>query len=285
MLEQGERGKWHGPALYSRILRESILELSRGGNLEELTAGAAADFMNQARDPGLQVSPGQQPYTLASDFVAILKTSLWRISATLAGPLDPGPSIVLCPGVDWKVSAFSAQDGRLHAWRPVEQFDADILSREMHSWYCFGDLAATGQPMTIHFVEIGRRSGDHQVTPWCRAFRHPLITHRYAFQKKDGSRIGRNWKSMWYADSQKNDPETWCNLMERDGVELLRDVPVRSVSPEQGREFKRQVLMVAAQMEQARMMNPLSLPMSRPACDFPAPCLFQHQCFRSHRGR
>ena len=281
LMDKGEVGQWHAPALYSRILRETILELSRGGNLEQLSLGAAADFMNQAREPGLMVSPGQQPYSLAADFCAILKTSLWRISASLAGPLDPGPLIVLAPGLEWKVNAFSGQDGRLHTWRTVEHFDADVLSRELHSWYCFGDLAATGQPMTIHFVEIGRRSGNHQVTPWCRTFSHPVMPKRFAFQKKDGTHIGRGWKAVWYADSSRNDPETWCSLMERDGVDLLKNAPVRPVSAEQGREFKRQVLMEAARMQMVRSTDWRALPMTRGACDLPAPCLFQHRCYSS----
>jgi hypothetical protein len=269
--------RWRPKSLFLNILRKAVLKLSTGADWVEITKEAVTLFLEAAANPGLDMQG--QPYVLARDFTSILQTVLARIHACSVPLLRPGPVITLSDRVAWACRAFQDESGMLHGWASVDSLNGNTLSRELHGWYIFGDCAAAGVPMVLHVIELGRQSGSHQNTPWCRAYRHPAIAQRVAFQKQDGTRLGANWKPAWYQDSSRNDPETWNALMDRDGVQAMKNVNVRQVSVEHAKQFREQVLIEAARMEALAGTDWKAEPMRRTSCDSP-PCCWQDHCYQ-----
>jgi hypothetical protein len=219
------------------------------------------------------------PWTLAGDFCAMLQTVIEALSRQTLLTVKAGPTVTVA-GIPWRLAAFVDETGELHRWQTVNILDADALARELHSWYCFGDIAAAGVPMTLHIVEIGRQRVGHQVSPWCRAFKHPAIANHFRFQSKTGKRLEGGWKPIWFADGADNDPVIWVDLMEQDQLRLIHHIQAQQ--PDQGHieAFRVQFAQEAESMAACQVQDPMSLPMSRPACDAPgAPCPWQTCCF------
>lgn len=238
---------------------------------------AVNEFMEQAAKPGLDVSVN--PFGLASDFASILKTVITAIHAGVAPGLKPGPSVVLSPEVTWSSRVLADAAGLLHSWLAVDSWNDNTRLRELHSWHVLGEVAVTGRPMRLHVIEIGRQSGEHQISQWCRIYRHPLLVGRFAFQRKGGKSLGPNWKPLFFQESRKNDPETWVAMMDRDGVKLVHDVPVRTVSTDQRKKVCGEILIEAARMENIQSTDWQDEPMRRTSCDVP-PCRWQYVCYR-----
>lgn len=275
--QSGEPRRWRPKSLFLSQLRRGVMRLSRGDTLESVSLEACASLMEKAAVPGLDVT-GIEPYTLARDLCACLRTVLARVHTCKAQSLSASPTILLSNGHKWAVRAPSDDSGMLHSWIAVEKLNGNVLSRELHSWSVFGDMAATGRPMLLHVVEIGRQKDSHQHTPWCKAYAHPHVLGRFAFQKQDGSQLGAGWKPLWYQDSLRNNPKTWLALMERDQVNAIKDVPVKAVTPRHAREFKAQVLREADRMQETLNRSWEEEPMRRGACDMPL-CAWQHKCY------
>jgi len=238
---------------------------------------ASIQFMERAAKPGLDVSV--DPYELACDFAAMLKTVITRIYAGVTPGLKAGPTIILSPSVKWSCRALADQTGALHSWIAVDSLNDNVLAREFHSWGVLGEIATTGMPLTLHVIEIGRQSGSHQVSPWCRAYRHPVLIGRFAFQAKDGKALGPNWKPVYFQDSRKNDPQEWVEMMVRDGVNLCHEVPVRAIAPAQAKRICEDICIEAARMEALQSTRWQDEPMRRTSCDVP-PCMWQGTCYR-----
>jgi hypothetical protein len=272
----GAPRRWRAKALFERELRRAVVELSNGGDKTAITKEAGAAFLEACSRPGLDTL--HDPYTLGRDYASMLATSIEAISRLTLLAIRPGPAIQLSDCLTWQCAAFRDESGALHRWVALERLDGDALTAEMHSWAVFGDCAAAGAPMTLHVVEIGRQSKGHQHCAWARAFKHPAIAGRFAFQARDGGALKGDWKPSWYQDSGKHDPVTWVDLMERDQVRALRHVDVRDPAPEHCRNFVKQA------EREARRMSKLpesfgDIPMFRPACDKPFACVYQTQCF------
>jgi len=278
--QQNEVRRWKPKGLFLLVLREAILKLGEGAELGKVTQEAVTQFLEAAAKPGLDMQG--EPYVLAKDFTSILEVVLARTHACSVPLLKPIPSIILSDRHKWSCRALRDCSGELHSWVAVDYLNGNTLARELHGWYVFGDCAATGMPMVLHVIEIGRQSGSHQHTAWCRAYAHPAVTHRFAFQTKEGKSLGPNWKPVWYQDSRRNNPESWLRLMDRDGVMAMKDVPVRQPSVEQARQFRDQVLIEADRMEALIGTDWRQEPMRRPSCDSP-PCSWQGMCFTSER--
>ena len=133
-----------------------------------------------------------------------------------------------------------------------------------------GDMAAAQVPMTLHMIAIGRRYGSHQVSPWCRIFRHPHMPTTFRFQKEDGSPLSEGWKTTWFADSTRSSAVEWVNQMEKDQVRLIHHIDVKEPAAEHIKAFRPPAI---------TPVDPFSIMMERPACDVPYPCAFQPVCF------
>ena len=267
--------RWKPRSLFLRTLRRAILRLSGGSDLENVVPIAVSEFLESAANPGLDV---ERPFEIAGDFAAILKTVLARVHACKVPSLTVGPTILLSNALKWSCGSALAKDG-LHSWVTVDYLNDESLARLLHSWYVFGDCAATGQPMTLHVIEVGRGGSDgRQHTAWCRAFRHPAIAHRFAFQGRDGKHLNGDWKPVWFADSRQNDPKVWIELMRRDRVNLLHDVAVKQVSVEHARQFREQMAIEADRMAAIEGKDWRGEPMRRTSCDSPL-CVWQSRCY------
>lgn len=268
--------RWRPRELFEAHLRRGILELAKGADLQKITTDLQASFLEFCARPGLAVEAN--PFVLARDFTAMLGNVLEAISRHPLVSVESGPKIILSADLEWQCKAFADADGVLHRWTSCERLDADTLAREFHSWNVWGDMCAAQVPMKLHVVEIGRRSGNHQSTPWCRIYKHPEVIGRFAFQRKDGSPLEGAWKPAWFQDSDKNQHQTWVDLMERDGVRLIRHLDVKGPNADQVREFVRQVSIEAGRIRSVEGKPWQELPMYRPACDLPI-CQWQDHCF------
>jgi len=270
--------RWRPKTLFLRVIRKAILGISNKQVISAASDTAVSEFLEAAANPGLEVP--EAPFTIARDFASMLRTVLARIHACSLPPLKAGPVIILTPGLKWATASLIAEStGTLHSWITVDYLTDDSLARLLHSWYVFGDCAATALPMILHVIEIGRMSGGHQHSPWCRCFRHPAIAHRFAFQQKGGKPLKGDWKPVWFQDSIRNDPKTWIEIMDRDGVRALKDVPVRTVSADHAQQFRDQMVIEAAAMTALEGKDWRDVPMRRTSCDMP-PCTWQRECYQ-----
>ena len=271
--ESGHVRRWNPKALYVSRLRSAILSLSSGITLEKATAEAVARTMELAANPGLDTD--KDPFTTARSLCSMIKTSLARIHACRIPSLARVPHILLSDTVSWSCNALS--DGKsLHCWTAVERLSDAALTRELHSWKVVGDCAVTGLPMQLHVVEIGRQGASGKFnSPWCRTFAHPIVIHRWAFQQKNGKPLQGKWKPIYFEDG-RNDPQTWIELMDRDGVRILKDVAVKSISPDQADKVKRDILIEASRI--AALTRLEDEPLRRTSCDLPV-CGWKSICY------
>jgi hypothetical protein len=268
--------RWRPRELAEIHLRKGVLALSQGAAVAKVTADLQASFLEVCANPGLDVEC--QPFTLARDWTAILGNVLEAVSRGTLPKLKAGPNIILSTSVSWECKSFQDEAGLLHRWVMVDKLDDDSLTRELHSWHVDGDRCAAQVPMTLHVVEVGRLSGNHQSSPWCRIYKHPQVIGRMAFQQQNGSPLEGNWKVGWFQDGDKNKASTWVDLMERDKVKLIHEIKVKGPTVEQVAEFTRQVAIEAQRMVESDATHWKDLPMFRPACDLP-PCPYRPRCF------
>ncbi len=257
------------------MLRAAIFSLSNGADKTAVTKEFTTQLLEHAANPGIETP--HDPYTLARDLTSILATVIESVSRGSMMVLRRGPSIVIDPGTTWQCAAFQDDSGVLHRWATVDRLDSDALARELHSWHVFGDCAAAQVPMKLHLIEIGSQRNGRQHTAWCKAYAHPHVMGRFAFQQKDGKPLQGNWKPVWFQDSDRNSPATWVDLMARDGVSLIRTVDVRQPSAKQCAEFRRQV--VSEGLRAGELPRWEDIPLFRPACDAYGVCPHQSRCF------
>ena len=193
--------------------------------------------------------------------------------------LKAGPSILLGRDFTWRCRAFQDETGTLHRFATVDHMDRDAISRELHGWNVFGDVACADVPLVLHVFEIGRRSNGRQHSPWCKAYRHPAIPNRIAFSQKDGSRLQGDWKAVWYQDVDKRFREDWLAMMERDGINLIHSIEVQQVSNAVREDTIRQIRMEAVDMVTYMDVSWQTIPLSRGHCDVPFVCQHQSICY------
>jgi hypothetical protein len=260
--------------LFDRLLREAVFAISNGADPRETAEEACTVFLETAARPGLDILT--DPYTLAQDFCAILRTSLESIGrenllvVKRTGKITHGEH-------QWAVEAFRDESGVLHRWTSVDKWDQDAQYRELHSWHVAGDCMATGQGMWLHVVEIGRQNRGHQVSSWCRCFKHPAIANHFRFRKIDGGPLESSWKPVWYQDSAENNPKTWVDLLEQDRVQMVHHLQIRDPHPEHVEQFQRDLPKFAARIA-AMEKDWTQIPIERPICDLPL-CPWQNVCY------
>ena len=260
--------------LFDRLLREAVFAISDGAKAHDVAESACTTFLETAARPGLDII--SSPYILSQDFCAILRTVLEAVSREVLLVLKRAGTIQIGEH-KWEVNAFRDDSGMLHRWTSVDAWSEDAQYRELHSWFVAGDCMATGQGMWLHVVEIGRHSKGHQLTPWCRCFKHPAIARHFRFRHVDGGPLQGGWKAIYYQDSDEQDPKNWVDLMEKDKVEALHHLQIRDPHPEHVKEFRADLPKLAARIG-ALEKDWTQIPRERPACDIP-PCPFQPACY------
>lgn len=260
--------------LFDRLLREAVFAISNGANPHDVAEAACTLFLETAARPGLDIL--SDPYTISQDFCAMLRTVLESVSREVLLTVKRGGLIKI--GDDqWQLQAFRDDSGVLHRWTSVDSWSEDAQYREMHSWHVFADCAAAGQGMWLHVVEIGRQSRGHQNSPWCRCFKHPAIAKHFRFRHTDGSPLEGGWKSVFYQDSTDNDPKTWVDLMQRDGVNLIHHIQIRDPDPGYVKGFRADVPLYAKEISEIPA-DWQSVRMRRTSCDVPV-CPWQNACY------
>lgn len=178
--------RWRPKLLLESVLRPAILAISNGADVMITSKEAVTQLMEKCAREGLDTL--KDPYTLARDFGAIIETVLESLSRITLLSIKPGGIVQLGETEHcWRLSSFVDESGLLHRWALVDKLDDDSKYRELQSWFCFGDCAAANVGMTLHLIEIGRQSRGHQVTDWCRSYKHPAIHNHYRFRKTDGT--------------------------------------------------------------------------------------------------
>lgn len=276
MLSVWKPSRWRAKLLFDATLRKGIVQLAKGGKVAQVAADARSQFLLIAADPGLDMIG--DPYKESKDWCALLEVMLrWMALQPLPKLMDVAP--IKLNGFTWKVSAWGDENGMLHRWITVDAWNADALSRELHSWRTIGDMVATKLPMTLHVLELGQhRSGKH-TGAWSRAFYHPgLASLRWRFIKPENT----TWKPIYFADQRILCAEDWVAAAGLEGAlgKLSHDVPVAVPQPAQVEDTLRQMGQEAASMK-ALAGDWSAQPMSRPACDLYVPCVYQPVCYSS----
>jgi hypothetical protein len=106
------------------------------------------------------------------------------------------------------------------------------------------------------------------------------VAGHFRFQRTRGALKG-DWKPVWYSDSSSQDPEKWVNLMESDKLTLIHEIECRALDEGARESFRWQVAAEATRL--ASLGEWREIPMSRPACDFPYVCPWQHLCYGSQK--
>lgn len=276
MLSAWKPSRWRAKLLADACLRKGIVQLARGAKGTKVAADARAQFLLKAADPGLDMIG--DPYREAKNWCALLEVVLrWMALQPLPQLKDVPP--VKMDGFTWQVSAWGDDTGMLHRWITVDSWDADALSRELHSWRTIGDICATGLPMTLHVIELGQRRAGHHSAAWSRAFCNPgLASVRWKFIKPEDTK----WKPVYFVDQRKMDAEEWVAAAEQERAltKLSHDVPVALPQPEQVADILRQMGLEATAMR-TLVGDYSAQPMSRPACDLYVPCAYQQVCYSS----
>ena len=274
--------RWHPKSLFDKVLRGAILALSNGVDKAKVTLGAVTEFQRIAADPGLDLLT--DPWTLAGDYCAMLRTIVEKVSRGTLLRLHAGHIVPLVNGSDgpvndlnWQVTAFSDDSGTLHRWSTVESIDSDTVARELHSWGVFGDISVSDAPLTLHLVEIGTTRNGHRHSPWCRIYKHPAIPGRYKFRSVQGRKLAGGWEPKWLAAMRDFDISLWVDLMDQDGLQLVQHFQVKQPPVEAVERWKTQLAAQASQMNPNT--DPFSILGRRGSCDWPTICPWQHVCF------
>lgn len=257
-------------------MRRAVIEISNGADHSTVAKLARSSFLEVCRSPGLAVE-NVDTYTLAQDYCAAITNILQYLSAIpLLSVRRPEP-VHIADDLEWEFLSYADDSGLLHRWIFADVWDSDRFSSELHSWYTFGDMAASEMPMQLHVVEIGRRRESHLVSPWCRTYIHPVIAGRFKFTDLQGSQ----WKPLYFSDSHAESAE-WIEQMKREGLtqKLVHHPMIREVKPEHVQQFRQQLISEWQDIQRAASIPTLELPMSRPSCDLPTPCIFREMCYR-----
>lgn len=273
--------RWRPSSLAGACLRHAIYNISRGTDAQEATDKAVMFFMSAGRDPGLDVPSGIDVYTLAMDYVAIIRNVVEALSRGTILRMHDIPSVMITKDISWKFMAHRDDAGVLHRWDFVDYIPQDPME-DLHSWEVFGDIAAMDSPMVLHYVAMGRRSGSHQSSPWCRTYAHPTVANIFRFNKNSGEGLKESWKPVYFSGNRKNTSEKWVNWMERDNAvaPLIKDINVSQVSAEDMKDFRQDVIAECQAMQEVTSRtNPRVLPKSRYGCDHPYICQHQAYCY------
>jgi hypothetical protein len=275
--------RWRPKALLDACLRKGIVAISNGDAVVEVAESAKAAFLQVAANPGLDVAYGANPYVIARDYCAMIDTILRAASAWGLPKLGDAPATRF-----WEPLAFAGADGQLHRIITVDRWADDNLSREAHSWYVTGDIAATRREMILHVVEIGQVRNGRRASAWARAWQHPTMSRlKLRFVHRDGTTF-KGWKAVYLADHRDLDPDEWVARMDSEGAttaltrHLRIGVPDDAVIADTLRQMMLESSRADVLLSERRSRPWRALPMSRGACDIIGhPCPWQSACYQS----
>jgi hypothetical protein len=264
--------------LFDLLLRRAILQLTKQADVAQVAADAKSIFLQRAADPGLDII-GKDPYQASKGWCSLLESVLHGVSRTVLPVLhDPAP-VKLTNDIDWRFLSWADDSGTLHRWVTIEAWDADAISRELHSWRTFGDLVMSGCPLILHAIILGQNRNARFLSPWTRAYVHPALPNLHCKWVKPAE---TTWKPIQLVDQHRLDVSEWIDQAWAQGAiqPLLQDQQVDLPSELVVRDTKYQIVREAADMSRLleERTSYLTQPMSRGACDLYVPCLFQSVC-------
>jgi hypothetical protein len=280
--------RWRPKSLLDACLRKGILAISNGGEAAPIAESLKAEFLQVAANPGIEVAYGANPYVIAKDCCAMLDTILRAAAGWGLPRLGDASPVRLNSSTEWSPLAFAGADGSLHRIITVDRWADDNLSREAHSWYVTGDIAATRREMILHVVEIGQVRNGRRASAWARAWQHPTMPRlKLRFVHRDGTTF-KGWKAVYLADRRDLDPDEWVARMDTEGATnaLVRHLRIGVPDDAVCDDTLRQMLLEASRANvllSERSSTPWrALPMSRGACDIIGhPCPWQSACYQS----
>jgi len=270
--------RWRPKLLFDVLLRRGILELTKQKDVAIVAADAKAVFLQRAADPGLDII-GKDPYQASKGWTSLLESVLHGVSRTVLPVLhDPEPAR-LTSSIDWRFLSWADDAGTLHRWLTVESWDADTLSRELHSWRTFGDLVMSGCPLVLHVIVLGQNRNGRFLSPWTRVYVHPAMTNlRWKWIKPEDT----TWKPVQLLDQHRLDTSEWIDQAWTQGAiqPLLQDQQVELPPENVVRDTKYQLIREASDMQRLVVERRpyIAEPMSRGSCDLYVPCIFQNVC-------
>lgn len=278
--------RWRPKTLFDLVLTRAILSLSSGTSAESCAETARVEFLERAANPGLDLEDGVDPYQQAKDWCVMYETILRVLAKITLLMVKTVGTVSLNSSTGWRGSSLVDDTGTLHRWVTVDRWDADALSREMHSWYTFGDMTAFKSPMMIHAIEIGQIRKGRRASAWARGWRHPSLSNVNGvhFKHRDGSSF-TGWTAMHLADHVEYSADDWVDAMIRDraGYALIHQANLNALSESALAAATGQMLVLGHEIQRAiteRGSAPWnSLPMSRGACDSLIPCVWQSACY------
>lgn len=292
--------KWRPKVLWEKYLRMGIEMLSgvnspvispfitnKPWQLETVAREMKSAFLGQCASPGLDLSPGANPFIIAKDWAIALELVLRTASRTPLLTLNPVASAALSPSVSWRVSSTADDSGVLHRWLACDRWDRDELSRQAHGWWVFGDMAATRRSMMLHIVETGQIRNGRRDSCWTRGFRHRFAPNLPLKFKRPTDAKQSDYVSEYLADSPAREAESWVSSLISDGLasQHIQHVLLECPSDEVCADTVIQMLTVARDIDRLATDSHAgelwsSLPMSRSACDGMVPCPWQSACYQ-----
>jgi hypothetical protein len=296
--DQWRAGKWRPRTLLDHVLRWGMEELCRRpDHISDVASDAEAMLMERAANPGMDVAQGINPYNLAKDYCSMVHTILrsqYRSLQPKVPKLHAVPAIAVSTSCAWQPTTLQDEQGFLHRWTFWDAFSDAHLSRELHSWFVFGDVAVVRAPMKLHVVVVGRASREgRQESSWARGYHLPMMPGlRVRFRRRGSRGEGRSFDPAWkplYLSEQSLDRETWVNKWvdqmwtDQEAQRLTRNLNVSKVSSEVSIDTQRQIAEEAEQMilMDLKQLPYYRIPMSRGACDGLVPCPFLDLCHRA----
>lgn len=274
--------QWRAKSLWEREFRQAIIELSNGADLSEVVRIHRSRFFGYCANPGLDLPPGTNSFIVAKDWAVMLEMVLRVMKRSTLLSLKSVPPTDLGNGLSWRVASPIDGSGVLHRWLTCDRWDKAELSRQVHGWWTFGDLAVTRRPMTLHVIEIGQVHKGRRDSCWTRGFRSryaPNLPIRFKRPDKNP----KDFLPEYLADKREDEEqiEKWVSGIIHEGLaqKHVQHINLECPSDEICRDTTDQILAIAAEM--SMIAQPWTdVPMSRSACDGLVPCPWQDCCYR-----
>lgn len=273
---------WYPPSLFSKIMREAIVNLSQTANITAVSNNAASAFMSAAIQPGLDKVAGINPYPLAQDFCATMRTVLEYINRQPLLQLKPHPDTELDGAIPWSFLSPIDDTGTFHRYVFVDHIDTDVLYHHARSWETWADMCVASSPLQLHLIAIGITRDARRQSAWCKCYSSPTVARLYKFKRKNGDLQG-DWRPLYFADNQSSRADKWVDLMMKEEVAapLVHSVILPEPTPRQRDDFTHRDL--EQLLARIRFVNsvsdPFTLSMCRTSCDTPYQCPHEHACY------
>lgn len=280
--------QWRPRELLNACLREGVLAISQGKDAGIVAELSSTRFLQEAANPGLDLPRGTNTYVVAKDYAAMLSTILRATQPIAHLPvLSPSTAAPLSPTKQWLPLAMVDEGGVLHRVTTTDRVDDAWMARELHSWYVFGDVAATRREMVIHVVEIGQQRDGRRASAWARGWKHPAMSAlRMRFVKKGGEGFSK-WSPVYLADNSSRSHEDWAQQLVAEGVagtlikEIRVAVPPSRVCDDTVAQVLAEGIRMKRLVDERGSSSWRTQPMHRAACDSNASgagCPFQYCC-------